>query len=99
MIVKITIDRFEGDKAVIKTDDNETIIWPQNKLPKNLSEGSALLFIITGDKGEEESNKQLAKDILNEILDTGLQVIERKIESILREYQKVGDVRFIKKNV
>jgi hypothetical protein len=71
MIIKFIIDRFEGDKAVLKTEDNDTIIWPQNKLPNNLNEGSALLFVITSDKDEEKSSKQLAKDILNEILDTG----------------------------
>jgi protoporphyrinogen oxidase len=71
MIVKLTIDRFEGDKAVLKTEDNDAIIWPQNKLPNNLNEGSALLFVITGDRDEEKSSKQLAKDILNEILNTG----------------------------
>lgn len=68
MIVKLTIDRFEEDKAILKTEDNITIIWPKNKLPKNINEGSALLFLITNDKKEEKFSKQLAKDILNEIL-------------------------------
>lgn len=71
MLIKLTIDRFEEDKAVLKTEENETIIWPKSKLPKNLNEGAKLLFLITNNKEEEKLGKQLAKDILNEILDTG----------------------------
>jgi len=68
MLISLTIDRFENGKAVLKTDDNETIIWPKNKLPENLKEGSVLNFKIIGNKTEEEDKKKLAKDILNEIL-------------------------------
>ena len=71
MLIKLTIDRFEEDKAVLKTEENETVIWPKNKLPKNLKEGAKMLFFITDNKEEEKFSKQLAKDILNEILDTG----------------------------
>ncbi|MEA3464039.1 MAG: DUF3006 domain-containing protein [Patescibacteria group bacterium] len=71
MTIELTIDRFENDKAVLKTDDNETIIWPKNKLPKNSHESMVLMFHITGDTEAEKNKKQLAKDILNEILDTG----------------------------
>ena len=68
MILKATIDRFEGDKAVLKTKDNETILWPKTKLTDNLKEGSSVIIVLTDDQKEEDSNKQLAKDILNEIL-------------------------------
>ena len=68
MIISLTIDRFENGKAVLKTNDNETIIWPKNKLPDNLKEGSVLNFTIADDKYKEEDKKKLAKDILNEIL-------------------------------
>ena len=69
MILKLIVDRFEGDKGVLKTEDNQTIVWPKNKLPINSKEGEVLLFVITNSKEEEKSSKQLAKDILNEILD------------------------------
>ena len=69
MKIEFTIDRFEGEKAILKNEDNETIVWPKNKLPKDVKEGSILAFIIT-DKAEAKNNKEdLAKDILNEILD------------------------------
>ncbi len=68
MMLKITIDRFENDQAVLKTEDNETINWPKEKLPKDANEGSVLLFNITYDAKSEADGKKLAKDILNEIL-------------------------------
>ena len=69
MKIEFTIDRFEGEKAILKNEDNETIVWPKNKLPKDVKEGSILAFMIT-DKAETKNNKEdLAKDILNEILD------------------------------
>ena len=70
MEIKIIIDRFEGDKAVLKTIDNQTIIWPKNKLPNNVKESEILFFNIQIGKNKEEQNKKLAKTILNEILNT-----------------------------
>jgi hypothetical protein len=68
MILKLTIDRFEGSQVVLKTEDNKSIIWPKEKLPPDAKEGSVLLFNITNDAKNEEDGKKLAKDILNEIL-------------------------------
>lgn len=70
MNYKLTIDRLEGDKAVLKTEDGQSIIWPKNTLPKDAREGMVLSFNITDDEKEEKNDRQLAKDILNEILDT-----------------------------
>ena len=68
MEIKIIVDRFEEDKAILKTEDNQTIIWPKNKLPHNIKEGGFLFFDIQENKNQEEQNKKLAKTILNEIL-------------------------------
>jgi phosphoribosylaminoimidazole carboxylase (NCAIR synthetase) len=65
----ITIDRFEEDKAVLKTEDGQTIIWPKNNLPKNTHEGSVLIFSIKTNQEIEEEKKQTAKNILNELLE------------------------------
>ena len=70
MIVKVTIDRFEEGKAVLKTKDKQTITWPKDKLPENIHEGSVLRIAISTDQATEIVDKELAKDILNEILDT-----------------------------
>jgi len=70
MNLNLTIDRFENGKAVLKTSDNETIVWPKNKLPENIKEGSVISFSINENESDTKGNKQLAKDILNEILNT-----------------------------
>ncbi|MDD5032330.1 MAG: DUF3006 domain-containing protein [Patescibacteria group bacterium] len=65
----LTIDRFEDEKAVLKTEKGETITWPKNMLPAEAKEGEILAFSIRGDKEKEKDKKELAKDILNELLE------------------------------
>ena len=67
---EVTIDRIEGNKAILKLENNETIIWPKNNLPPNSKEGSVYFITLKDLKEKEGSNKELAKNILNEILDT-----------------------------
>ncbi len=62
------IDRFEGDKAILKTTDGSMVVWPKEKLPDQAHEGMVLDFEIEEEKNVEIKNKKLAKDILNEIL-------------------------------
>ncbi len=71
MEIKLTIDRFEGEMAVLKTDDGQSIIWPKDKLPAEAHEGMILNFDILSDGETEKDKKILAKEILNEILDSG----------------------------
>ena len=66
----LVIDRFEGDKAILKTEEKDTVLWPKNKLPENSREGSVLVFAIDEDIETEKDKKNLAKNILNELLDT-----------------------------
>lgn len=68
MILSLIVDRFEGDQAVLKSSDGFSVLWPKNKLPVDIKEGSALTIAITGEKGKEADSRQLAKDILNEIV-------------------------------
>jgi hypothetical protein len=68
MIIRLTIDRFEEDKAILKFSDGETLIWPKNKLPNNLGDGSSLIFDIAEEKDRENNDKKTAKDIINEII-------------------------------
>ena len=68
MIIKVTIDRFEGDKAVLITEKSDTIIWPKKDLPPDAKEGEGLIIAITGDIEKDKDSRQLAKDILNEII-------------------------------
>jgi hypothetical protein len=68
MILTLIIDRFEGEQVVLKTENNETVLWPKNLLPIESKEGTALVFAITSDNDKEQDSKKLAKNILNEIL-------------------------------
>ncbi len=68
MIIKFTLDRFEGDKAVLISSDGQSVIWPKNQLPNNLKEGSSLNFEIMEEKERTEKTRQTAKDIINEII-------------------------------
>lgn len=71
MTIELTIDRIENNIAILKTDDSENIKWPTTKLPKNAKEGDVLNFTITDDQTAKSKKNNLAKDILNEILNTG----------------------------
>lgn len=66
--IKATIDRFEGNTAVLSLEDGQKIYFPKNKLPKNTKQGSVLWLSIFGDKEAELHQRKLAKEILNEIL-------------------------------
>ena len=68
MQTTVTIDRFEGDKAVLITKDKQAINWPKDKLPQKAREGTVLEINIIDSANKTKENKQLAKNILNEIL-------------------------------
>lgn len=68
MEFKLILDRFEEDKAVLKTEDGkEEVIIPKSLLP-DISEGAFLNFDVKTLTQAEEEKRKTAKDILNEIL-------------------------------
>lgn len=69
MKFKLTVDRIEGDNAVLKSAADNTVIWPKAFLPHDAKEGSILIFDISTKEEEEKAQKKQVKDILNEILD------------------------------
>lgn len=66
--IKAAIDRFEGEFAILKTEDNQEILWPIKNLPENSKEGTAVRLILSTSKTDEEERAKLAKTLLNEIL-------------------------------
>ncbi len=68
MLIELTVDRLEEDKAVLAAKDGTVIIWPKDKLPENIHEGSVLCLDIQEAAEREKQNKQTAKDIINEII-------------------------------
>lgn len=70
MKIILTVDRAEGGAIILKTKNGDTIHWPKNKLPENTKEGDVLNFEINKDEEGKKEKQNIAKDILNEILDT-----------------------------
>jgi len=69
MEIDATIDRFEGDNAILITNDKKTITCPINLLPNNIKEGSVVVLTISEKKQATKNKTEQAKAILNEILD------------------------------
>jgi hypothetical protein len=68
MEIELTVDRIEGDKVVLISNDQIKFLWPKFKLPKNIKEGDVFCFSILEKKEQEEKKNQQAKELLNEIL-------------------------------
>lgn len=65
------IDRFEGEFAVIETDDGKILNLKINLLPKDISEGDVInLDNLTVDKKETKKRKndikRIAKDLFED---------------------------------
>lgn len=70
-VMKGVIDRFEGDKAVIKTADRQELVWPRTGLPQDLGEGDLIeLTLSAADSRTRGSQEKVAKEILKQILHT-----------------------------
>jgi len=59
---------IEDDNAVLSDDNNNKVYWPKNKIPNGLSVGANLTFSIFEQKDLIKNNRELAGEILNEIL-------------------------------
>lgn len=62
------IDRIEGDFAILKTDDRQEISWFQDNLPPGLKIGAKVSLELKSAHDANKSQQELAKEILNEIL-------------------------------
>ena len=69
-MIKATIDRFEGNFAVLSLEDGQKLNWPKDKLPKDMKEGVVVWLNILKDEEATKHQKELAKEILNEILNS-----------------------------
>ena len=64
-----SLDRFEGDKAVLLDENDEELILPKKLLPKEIVEGKVVVISISDNETKRLEKEKQAKDILNEILD------------------------------
>lgn len=65
---KLTLDRWEGNSAVLRSDDRQELIVDRKDLPPDSKEGEIFTIGFHGDKDEERERVSLAKRILNEFL-------------------------------
>ncbi|MFY9454818.1 MAG: DUF3006 domain-containing protein [Bacillota bacterium] len=70
MTLKVTLDRIEGDWAVllIRPDETCQILWPLNYLPERAKEGSIFTIDISVDTQETDSADMRVKDLLDKLL-------------------------------
>lgn len=70
---KFTVDRIEGDRAVLECEDGSFVSMELSALPKNLSEGDVIRFDANSCYlSEEESTRrhQKLKKQLEKLFDT-----------------------------
>lgn len=65
---KGVIDRIEEDKAIIKLDDGQQVIWPASDIPEGLTEGDNLRLVLYTASDDTAEREEMAKAILNKIL-------------------------------
>jgi hypothetical protein len=72
MMITLTVTEIADGQVHFKDDAGAVFIWPKDKLPQdqNLIVGSVLYFHIFPQKDLIKSEKELATQILNEILQT-----------------------------
>ena len=61
------IDRIEGETAVIKIEDGQTLNWETINLPPDLVEGDQVSVEIKDAKQGAQDQQALAREILNEV--------------------------------
>lgn len=64
---KATIDRFEGDFAVVLVE-SESFDIPKKMISEDAREGDIVYITITNSIEETENQEDLARNILNEVL-------------------------------
>jgi hypothetical protein len=67
MKLQLTVVSLEGGVALLKLSDGGTVAWPLGSLPAELKIGATLSFIIS-ESGAGVGDPELAKTLLNEII-------------------------------
>ncbi len=67
-IKNVTLDRFEGDTAVLRTDDGQELHWKKSELPADAKIGDVLSLALLTNTDLTQERTRFAKTVLNEIL-------------------------------
>ena len=65
---RVTLDKIDGNKAILVTEDNREIVLEKKDLPKSLAEGGAAVITIATEEAEALLRNAKAKELLNELL-------------------------------
>lgn len=70
MQIKVVVDRFEHDKAILVIGDSEVaVVWPKSTLPSTVKEGDHLKIQIEIDKKATADARQEAEELLKSLLE------------------------------
>lgn len=69
MIIKASVQQINNGQATIKLPGEINIILPLDKLPPEITEGTAIIMEISTEEEHDKKSSQQAKDTLNELLD------------------------------
>ncbi len=70
-LLSATIDRLEGDIAVLRLADGQELEVNLNYLPAGFHEGAVVDLHFTDSEGSEEHRQRQARQLLNQILKSG----------------------------
>lgn len=63
------VKRFEEARVVIQLNNNETIHWPLKDFPEDIHIGEKVEIFLSSREREEEEKEEIAKALLNKILE------------------------------
>ncbi|AOY76720.1 DUF3006 domain-containing protein [Clostridium formicaceticum] len=63
--MKVTIDRFEGEYAVVELENRRTIDMPKSLVPEGAKEGDVLEIRI--DREETDSRKKRIEELMEDL--------------------------------
>ncbi|MFH1098442.1 MAG: DUF3006 domain-containing protein [Candidatus Uhrbacteria bacterium] len=66
--MRFTIDRFENDRAVLRSDDGQELIVPRIELAADITEGTVVNAHFFTDTENGKTRIQQTRDVLNELL-------------------------------
>ncbi|MFA5134930.1 MAG: hypothetical protein WC505_04065 [Patescibacteria group bacterium] len=66
--LEVVVTGFDGTDAIITFPGKEVVRWPIKRLPDGIRDGSKVRIAVTTDETEEAARKELAKEVLNNLL-------------------------------
>lgn len=68
MPIAATVDRFEGQQAVVHLDDGQELVLSKTELPPEAAEGARLMLNLTHESQDEAKRAEAARQLLTDLL-------------------------------